>query len=298
MPTLLIIVLLLFAWPAAAQADSPCTSAEADCVEVGKWQVSLAVGAGVRTNPIMDEANIPLFLLPDVRYTGSRFFLHNLDLGLLLLETDVHQLNLLITPSYEQVYFHRWSPGNFVIDSRMMLTAQPNAGESIDGEDTENNNYGHTRVEVDMSRLHKRRMAALGGLEYSLMLSDWTLQAQWLYDITGIYDGKEARLALARQYRSGRHSLTAAVGITWQSQELINYYYGIRTDEVVLADHAYIAMAGFSQIARIDWLYDLSSRWSLRFTGSYRQLADEIRRSPILVEDQVITVFIGGVYHF
>lgn len=290
-----LLLLILFA-PVIALANSACDPASSDCVEVGKWQLNMAVGAGVRSNPILGGKDIPLIVLPELTYSGERFFIQNLDLGFIVWENPIHQLNLLITPSYEQVYFHRWSPGNFVLDGKMMLIGPAELVDVKDG--AVDGNVEAARINIDMSRLHKRRMAALGGLEYSATLNDWMLQAQWLQDVSGVHDGQEARLSVARHYYGERQSLSISLGATWQSADLINYYYGIRRDEVALADHAYSADAGISTIARLDWGYRINSRWSLRLTGIYRQLADEIHLSPIVTDDKVITAFMGGVYHF
>jgi outer membrane protein len=298
---LLLLLCLMFGQSSLVFASGGCDAESPDCVEVGKWQVSVALGAGVRTNPVVGGKEIPLIVLPEIAYNGERFFIHNLDLGAILWESPTQQFNLLLTPSFDQVFFHRWDPANFVLETTIL--AQPGSVNNpiperegpdksealIDAEFTK---------KVDVSGLHKRRMAALAGLEYGRTIDDWDIQAQWLKDISGIHDGTELRLAIARHYRWDRHAMVLSVGANWQSAAVTDYYYGIRTDEVALVDDAYRADAGISSFARVDWHYALSKRWTLRFTGSYRQLADEISRSPIIDDDRVLTAFFGGVYHF
>lgn len=292
------LLLLVLLWTAQSMAAAPnCDKATTDCVEVGQWQLAVSIGAGVRTNPIMDNKDIPLVVLPEIAYNGQRFFIQNLDFGYILAETDRQQLSLLLTPSYEQVYFHRWSPGNFILDSHALL-ATSNELQYKNTVAPNRNNFGESRTAIDMSQLHKRRMAALGGVEYTVTWSDWMVQAHWLEDVSKVHQGTELRVALARHFRYQRHRVSASLGANWQSADLINYYYGIRTDEVAFADHAYYADAGVSAIARLDWRYLLNEHWSLRFTGIYRHLAEEISRSPIVTDDEVVTVFVGGVYHF
>lgn len=334
---LTIIPLLLLGFAAGVSANAACTAESTDCVEVGKWQISVAVGAGVRTNPVLDRKDIPLLVLPEVSYTGERFFIQNLDFGFILLENEAHRLNFLATPSYDQVFFHRWNPSNFVVSTALMSPPEnrPERQDSVAeappptllGADdspppiilgAEKATLANQRVNenslqaslsltdtsrlgykiVDMSQLHKRRMAGLVGLEYSYVLDDWDLQAQWVHDATDIHSGSEARLAVARHYRWDRHWLVLSLGANWQSAEVVDYYYGVRADEVPDVEGVYRGRAGISSVARIDWRYALSERWSLTFTGSYRQLADEISRSPIIEDDKVTTGFIGGVYHF
>lgn len=328
------IPLLLLSLPMAVFADPECTATSSDCVEVGKWQVSVALGAGVRTNPVLDRKDIPLIVLPEVSYTGERFFIQNLDFGFIVWENEAHQLNLLATPSYDQVFFHRWSPGNFVVETTMIMPTNPPARQDLASEGPPPTllgaddspppivlgaekaapaNQGNREVPlavpadsiatsayriVDMGQLHKRRMAALAGVEYSFGFGDWDLQAQWVHDVSDIHGGSEARLALARHYRWNRHWMAFSLGANWQSDKVIDYYYGVRPHEVPLEEGSYLGRAGVSTVARVDWRYTLSEHWSLTFTGSYRQLAGAIRGSPIVEDDNILTGFIGGVYHF
>jgi len=57
------------------------------------WQFSLGIGAGVRTNPVAYASDMPIILLPQVEYSGERFFVQNLDMGYILSENKNHQLN-------------------------------------------------------------------------------------------------------------------------------------------------------------------------------------------------------------
>lgn len=277
-----------------------CEPETKDCVEVGKWDISLGIGAGVRTNPVEDTSDIPLVLIPQVNYNGERFFIQNLDVGMMLWESEQHQLNLLATPSYDQVFFHRWSPSNFFLDTKSLTSS---GGKEGDVENLPVINPGDKEFvgpsfnDLQQRQLRNRRMAGLAGLEYRFTLGDFDLQAQYLTDFTGIHDGEEARVSLAKHWASGRHHFITSLGAVWQSSEVTNYYYGLTQAE---ADSrgAYSTDAAISAIARFDWNYQLTERWDLRLLASYRQLPDEISASPLINDNKVITVFIGGVYHF
>ncbi|MFL0810931.1 MAG: MipA/OmpV family protein [Agarilytica sp.] len=98
---------------ASESSVKPCQPDREECVTVGSWEFSLAVGLGGRTNPIVEQDDQPIILLPSVNYYGKRFFLQTDTLGVTLLDASRHQLNLILTPSYEQVYFKDISIGNF-----------------------------------------------------------------------------------------------------------------------------------------------------------------------------------------
>jgi MipA family protein len=290
------LVSALFAGSALA-----CDPETDDCVEIGKWELSLGIGAGVRTNPLEATPDIPLVLIPQVNYNGERFFIQNLDIGFILWESDAQQFNLFATPSYDQVFFHRWNPSNFFIDSNGFATAGKGNNDDVDlpvidaGGDKELIAPGFK--DVQERKLRNRRMAGLGGFEYSVTTALVDVQLQYVVDFTGIHDGDEVRLALAKHWASGRHSVSTSIGAIWQSSEVVNYYYGVTEAEADMRG-AYHTDAAITPVARLDWNYQLTERWDLRFLANYRQLPDEISASPLINDNKVITVFIGGVYHF
>ena len=278
--------------------SSACSSDADDCVEVGKWALSLGVGAGVRTNPLADGDHIPLILIPQLSYTGERFFIQNMDVGVVLWESEQQQLNLLATPSYDQVFFHRWSPSNFFLDGNRFAAMGGNDSEKLPIVDSGDKEFIEPSFrDVETQPLRNRRMAGLAGFEYSFINDVVDVQLQYVTDFTKIHAGDEVRISLAKHWAQGRHHVTAAVGAVWQSSEVINYYYGLTLAEADSA-HLYSTGAALSTLARIDWNYQLTKRWNLRLLTSYRHLPTEISASPLINDNKVITVFIGGVYHF
>ncbi|WP_039916090.1 MipA/OmpV family protein [Cellvibrio mixtus] len=280
-----------------------CEQGEKDCVEVGTWDISVGIGIGVRTNPVDDGDDIPLVLIPQINYNGEHFFIQNLDLGVIVWENETQQLNLMITPSYDQVFFDRWNPSNFFTESNTLVSAGVNGGKKNDYSGFAPEIEGGTELvspgfkDVNQRDLRNRRTAGLGGIEYQFSTALADFQFQYLSEFTGLYHGDEARLSVAKHWVSGKHHVIGSLGAVWQSEEVVNYYYGVTPPE---ADSrgTYVADAAISGIARIDWNYELTERWDLRFLASYRQLPDEISASPLINDNKVITVFFGGVYHF
>lgn len=300
---LLLVISLLTSLPLVAAPD--CDALSPECAEVGKWQVKIGVGVGVRTNPVMNNDNIPLILLPQISYNGERFFLQNLDLGFIFFEDDVQQFNLLVTPSYDQVFFKRWDANNFVLNAETMSLDGDNHTGSESEEtpiDFRGPAYGPVtnarELPIDTDKLRKRRMAGLVGLEYHRAIGAVDLQLHALQEFTDYHRGQEVRLVLARHFHRGKHDLVVSAGAIWQSSEVLNYYYGIEEGEGGTGDYYYQPNSDISSVVRVDWSYQLNRRWSLTFTTAYRSLASQIRRSPIITEDKVITAFAGGVYHF
>jgi MipA family protein len=253
-----------------------------------RWQFSVGLGVGVRTNPVMDNDNIPLIILPQFSYQGERFFIQNLDFGYALFQNDKQEFNLLLTPSYDQIFFNEWDVSNFVNHSTLASMAASDKNSPM----LEANNRA-----IDKSRLHDRHMAALAGVEYSHNFYDVDIQVQVLQEVTGYYDGNEVRLALSKSISAGKHDVKLTLGANWQNAATINYFYGLPEKDSP-GNFAYEADAGLTGLLRFDWSYQLDEHWSLRFFTSYRHLSNSISNSPLITKNNVITAFAGGVYHF
>jgi MipA family protein len=274
------------------------------------WQLSLALGAGQRTNPVVEGKNTPIVIIPQVNFQGARFFIQNLDFGYSVVETKSQQLSFLLTPSYDQVFFNRWDSENILVNSTNVNANSPgnkpidgnNFLENLGGSTNDTNNGPNTvdngsRRLIPTSEMHKRRMAALAGVEYSINANDVITQVQVLQEITGYYNGLEVRIAFSKNVTYDRNTFKATLGANWQSETTLDYFYGIRAEENPYRK-AYTPSAGASALLRLDWSYNISANWSLKFLASYRKLSDPIRMSPIIEDNKVITAFAGGVYHF
>ena len=267
-----------------------CIGAEAnEPLDESPWQLSIAVGAGVRTNPVMDNADIPLILIPQISYQGERFFIQNLDFGYSLYQTDEQYLHLLLTPSIDQIFFKEKDLNNIFVNSQNSFLTK-NDSPSINADNAEYRT-------IDKQQLRPRRMAALLGFEYSYAINDIDLQLQALQEITQYYDGQEVRLALSKSIIVGKHDVKLTLGANWQSAKTLNYFYGVNENEA-LSNGYYAPVSSISTLMRLDWNYELNESWSLRFLTNYKHLGSSITESPLITTNNVVTAFVGGVYHF
>jgi outer membrane protein len=99
----------------AAGSEDDCAGPAADCAAIGRWNFSVALGTGVRTNPLVNGKDIPLVVIPQFSYYGRRFFIDNLDFGFTLAERGANAFNLIATPGYDRVYFYRTDLQNFFV---------------------------------------------------------------------------------------------------------------------------------------------------------------------------------------
>jgi len=278
---------LLMIWSFQAFANTGCTADDPGCIAIGEWEFKLALGVGKRTNPLVDSSDIPLVLVPQVSYYGERFFIENLELGYTLIDSEQFMLNAILTPGRDSGFFLRNDINNFFIDGAIEFTHSilPNDEAIKDGK-------------IDIDDLHKRRLAGLAGIELSSAWKNLQWQIQLLQDVTKVHQGKEVRFAFGSQRIFADQAFSASAGFTWKSESLLNYYYGISTDEAGETPFAYEASNGLSPFVRLAWNKMLNRRWQLSSSVQYERLSSAINNSPLVEEDYVLQFFVGGIYHF
>ena len=267
---------------ATALADSAtprtdCDESSADCVAVGRWTFSTALGAGVRTNPVLHGQDIPLVVVPQLGYFGKYFFLDNLDFGVTFVDSDRANLSLIATPGYDRVFFCRSDLQN------LFLSGFPNAASAAEPTLVSSDAPGAVPFPP-----RARRLTFLAGPEWTFKADLVTGQLDVLHEVTGRNHGTEVRAALAVPLVRSVNSLTASLGLTWKSAAIVNYYYG--------APGFYEAGSSTNPFVKLAYARRLGAHWSVDAFVHYESLGNAIADSPIIVRDHVTTAFAGVTY--
>jgi outer membrane protein len=257
-------------------AASPDTASSDECVPVGGWNLSVALGAGVRTNPVVHAKDIPLIFVPQFSYYGKRFFIDNLDPGVTLFEGDTNTLSLIASPGYDRVFFYRSDLQNIFVG------ATPSAAAS--GQATFVSN-GQSFREIPA---RPRKITYLAGPEWTFKYAAVTGQIDYLHEITGRNHGDEIRAALGIPLGRLAGSWTANLGVTWKSAGIVNYYYG--------APGLYEGGWALNPFAKLGYSRPLSSKWKLDAFVHCERLGNAIADSPIVRGHYVTTAFVGATY--
>jgi MipA family protein len=262
----------------AAGSEDDCGGPSPGCVAIGRWNFSVALGAGVRTNPLVNGKDIPLVVVPQLSYYGKRFFIDNLDVGFTLAERGANTFNLIATPGYDRVYFYRTDLQNFFIGfpnaSAPNSPALENAGTP-----------GATKV-----RSPAPRITYLAGPEWTFKYGPVSGQLDLLRDATGQNSGDEIRGALGIPLLKSKGTVSANIGFTWKSAATVNYYYRVPI--------LYPGSAAFDPFIKLGYTLPLSSKWRFNAFAEYERLGNGIADSPIVAEHSVATVFTGAIYTF
>jgi len=255
-------------------------SSEDDCVATHRWNFSVALGAGVRTNPLENGRDIPLVVIPQVSYYGKRFFLDDLDLGFTLLERATSTLSLVASPGYDRVFFYRTDLQNLFVNGFTTADAAA-AGVTL---------VNRTAPGAVPYPARARKVTYLAGPEWTVRQWGVTGQIDVLHEITGQNEGDEIRAAAAVPLWKGTGALNLNFGLTWKSRAIVNYYYG--------EPNGYQGGSALSPFVKLGYTRPLGGKWRLNAFVHHEHLGKAIRDSPIVEGDTVETAFVGAVYEF
>jgi outer membrane protein len=278
-------VLVLLCYAGATLAADDCKSASDECVAVGHWNFSVALGAGVRTNPLVHARDIPLVIVPQFSYYGARFFIDNLDPGVTLIEGNANTLSLIASPGYDRVFFYRRDLQNIFVGG-----VTSNAGR-VPTVLVRGNGSSFVPPEgVRTVPLRTPKITYLAGPEWTFKYAGMSGQLDFLHEITGRNHGDEIRAALGIPLGHLGGSWSASVGVTWKSAGIVNYYYGY--------PGLYEAGWALNPFAKIGYSRPLRGKWKLAAFVHFERLGNAIANSPVVAQRHVTTAFIGATYVF
>jgi len=265
-------VLAATAASGAARASSvaDCDADSPDCAAVGKWNVSLALGAGVRSNPLVHGQDLPLVVVPQISYYGKRFYIDNLDVGFTAVDGAKNSLSLIASPGYDRIFFYRSDLQNIFV----------NLGGPTGGSNTPPVPFPS----------RPRRITYLAGPEWTFNDHGIIGQLDVLREVTGHNHGEEVRAAVKLPVTRSTGSLSATIGLTWQSAAIVNYYYG--------APRIYESGSALRPFLKLAYTRPLGPRWHFEGVAQYEHLANAIADSPIVAHNYVVTSFLGFVRAF
>ncbi|BBN80646.1 structural protein MipA [Pseudoalteromonas sp. A25] len=126
------------------------------------------------------------------------------------------------------------------------------------------------------------------------------LSVEWLTDVAGKSEGDEVSAIWAYPIEGKSVTITPSVFWRWQSEDLVNYYYGVKAKEVTATRAAYTPDAASTFGAALSLDYKLTQSVTLFSEISAYSLDDEIKNSPLVDDDKDMGygASIGFVYSF
>lgn len=125
-----------------------------------------------------------------------------------------------------------------------------------------------------------------------------TLSAEVLTDVSGHSQGQQAHVSVGKQFRFGRFGLGPQFAIHWQSDKLVDYYYGVRDSEARVGRAGYQGRATVNVDASLKFNYTLARQQTLNAELGFRHYGRAITDSPLVDKYNTPIVRIGYLYMF
>lgn len=284
------IIIFSFLLPWYSATGSECTSEE--CVGVSQWQVGVALGLGVKTNPVSERDNIPLVILPDIAWYGESFFFDNGTFGYTFEPLAEHTFSLISQYNPEKSFFSFGHPDN-VLSSLGGQFDQGLALPTNDRADKEDNDFP---LEFD---LDSRRWAWDAGVNWQWHASSgWLTDLSVLHDVSGVYQGSWVKMSFAKTWRENKWQWRLKLGSDWKSGALVDYYYGLENDEVSHTRYAYNGKASVDPFVSVDISRKIDKHWQWLASLGYQHLGDGVSDSPLITDKGITRLFLGAGYRF
>jgi outer membrane protein len=252
------------------------------------WRFGLALGLGQRTNPLIQSDDIPVFVDVDLAWFGKRWFFDNGDLGFELLNNPRFTTNIVARVNSDRTFFSK-------TNTRGVTFAYQGGGLTAPVQDPLTGDQLVDPIEV---KVPKRDYAIELGFE-TLLDGEWGQATFHAFrDVSGTHDGFELAADYNYHFSKGRFSIAPSVGVTYKSDKLSDYYWGVHKEESSFVLPAYRADGGLSFEAGLRTSYYLTKKTRLAVTVNYERLQDSVALSPIVEQDYVFGYFAGISWQF
>ena len=150
-----------------------------------------------------------------------------------------------------------------------------------------------------LTGLDERETTWEGGLAFSATYDKAYIEIMALYDLLGRYDSWMIKTEIGYDIKLSSFSFYPSVIIGYQSDEFVNYYYGISAQEATIsAYNEYSAKAGFQFGIQTYIKYPFTDELSALVNIRADKIPDNAAKSPIISTDYIYSGLVSLIYTF
>ena len=117
-------------------------------------------------------------------------------------------------------------------------------------------------------------------------------------DVLGKHEGHQAGLTFGHSFKFESAMLTPFIGVEYESEELVDYYYGVRKEEATATRAFYQADAATQAVAGLKGMWWSGPHHRVIFRLEYSTLDNSIKDSPLVDSSASYEFIIGYAYVF
>ncbi len=147
-----------------------------------------------------------------------------------------------------------------------------------------------------LAGMKDRDLTVYGGVALGWLTGRGLIGANWVTDLLGRHSGQELEVSYTARFSLAGFDLIPSVGLSYKSNRLVDYYYGVRASEARDGRPAYKGGAATDPFVRLVARRKLVGQWELLGTVQCEWFDREIINSPIVDKAQSVS-FVGGVLY-
>lgn len=125
------------------------------------------------------------------------------------------------------------------------------------------------------------------------------VSAEWLGDVSGNSKGQRLGLGMERTWHIGNAVIiTPRMGANWYDKKYVDYYFGVRADEVRADRAAYDGKSGVNAEVGVRGVYMFDRKHSIFADVEVSSLGSGIKDSPLVDRSTQNNVTFGYLYRF
>ncbi|WP_428737117.1 MipA/OmpV family protein [Sulfurimonas sp.] len=151
-----------------------------------------------------------------------------------------------------------------------------------------------------LAGMDERKSSLEGGLAFSAKYKDIYFENMLLNDLLGYHKGWLNRTEVGTKYSVGKVNFYPSVVMLYTSDKFMNYYYGVKADEVNLTLNrpAYTAKSGFEFGVQTYIGFPLTNSFSALFNLRYDILPSSAKNSPLVENNYIYSGLASILYNF
>ncbi len=134
--------------------------------------------------------------------------------------------------------------------------------------------------------------------EYALPWHQMTFTAKAVRDVLAHYDGGNCELSVSRPVRGRIFRFYPSVGVSYETRQMTDYYYGVRDDEARAGRPAYTPGSAADPFVRGVLSVGVSRNLIVLTMLRAESLAPEIRKSPLVNKSYALSAACGLCWRF
>lgn len=137
------------------------------------------------------------------------------------------------------------------------------------------------------------------GVRYSVYFDDSLIRLDISKDIANTHDGHAISASYDKEWQLKNWLITGTASAAYISEEVTDYYYGVDNGESTTQFPVYRAKGALITIFAIGAEYPINENWTFNANLLYTLLDDEIKDSPISIDDNELSEVSTSLrYHF